>query len=184
MVLTGCLLMSARENLIRAYAFSTLKPSSGGDFDLGARGTHEPCRRKSRGKFTDPQYAKQSKQKAINTSNIIMNGLIAGKIISSAEGNKAHRQAFSRIYYSEAPMRRDTAILGSYLTRRVLEVESLKNGILECSDVILKYATGRAAMRGQAREDIIRHLDHVVSRLEHRILRDVGICVKELDNPR
>lgn len=172
--------MSSREQLIRAYAFSTLKPSSGGDFDLGAKGTHEPCRRRPRGKFTDPQHAKQSKQKAINTSNIIMNGLIAGKIISAAEGNKAHRAAFSRIYYSEAPLRRDTAILGSYLTRRVLEVENLKNGILECSDVILKYATGRAAMRGQAREDIIRHLDHIISELENIVLCSVYVCVKRL----
>lgn len=175
--------MSARDQLIRAYAFSTLKPSSGGDFDLGARGTHEPCRRRSRGKFTDPQHAKQSKQKAINTSNIIMNGLIAGKIISAAEGNKSHRQAFSRIYFSEAPLRRDNAILGSYLTRRVLEVENLKSEVLECSDVILKYASGKAAMRGQAREDIISHLDYVISRLEHKVLRDVGLCVKELDTP-
>lgn len=175
--------MSAREQLIRAYAFSTLKPSSGGDFDLGARETHEPCRRKSRGKFTDPQHAKQSKQKAINTSNIIMNGLIAGKIISKAEGDKRYQAAYSRIFYSEGARNSDSAALAYYLTSVLLQDEKLKSGIFESHEAISAYARGKVAFCGQAREDVIRKLDQIIYSLDRKVLTSVGIYLRDLKSP-
>lgn len=172
--------MSAREHLIRAYAFSTLKPSSGGDFDLGARGTHEPCRRKSRGKFTDPQHAKQSKQKAINTSNIIMNGLIAGKIISRAEGKDPTQAAYARVYYSEGARNIDSATLAYHFTKVLLDDEKLKSGLFDSYEAISAYARGKVAFCGQAREDVIRKLDHIVYCLDRKVLTRVGIYLRDL----
>lgn len=174
--------MSAREQLIRAYAFSTLKPSSGGDFDLGARGTHKPIGRKSRGKFTDPMHCSESKRKAINSSSIVMNALIAGKIISAAEGERPYQGAYSRIYYSEAPMRRDKAVLGSYLTHRVMEDKNLTEGIIGASQAILYFSKASKYIE-LSDNPSVSFLQNVIDRIDQRVLKAVGLCVKELDTP-
>jgi hypothetical protein len=111
-----------------------------------------------------------------------MNGLIAGKIISSAEGNKAHRQAFSRIYYSEAPMRRDTAILGAYLTRGILNNKNLKRGILGGSQFIFSCTTGKPDYSLNVSDDIKRHIEQELSKLDQAVLYSVYTCVRGLNS--
>ena len=174
--------MSARDHLIRAYAFGTLKPSSGGDFDLGARGTHKPVGRKSRGKYTDPMHCTESKRKAINTTNIVMNALIAGKIISAAEGKRDYQGAYSRLYYSESPRKRDKAILGAYLTHKVRDDKSLTEGILGASQSIL-YFSKVSKYVDLINNESMQFIQDIINRIDQRVLKAVGLCVKELDTP-
>jgi len=174
--------MSAREALIRAYAFSTLKRDAGGDFDIGAKGTHDPIRRKSRGRFTDPEHHRQTRQKAINTTNIVMNGMIAGKIIAAAEGFKKYQGAYSRVYYSDSPRRADHAILGAYLTKRLLETQKGTGRMLGASSLILAYCSNNTLPF--ICDNVIKNeLDIIIGRLDNKVLRAVGICVKEIDTP-
>ena len=133
--------MSARDALIRAYAFGTLRTQSGGDHDIGAKATHDPVRRKSRGKFTDPEHHRESKKKSINTNNIVMNALIAGKIISAGEGKRPHQQAYARVYYSDSPRERDKSILGVYLTERLIEDLNLHMAPNKASRCIMAYCS-------------------------------------------
>lgn len=110
--------MKAREALIRAYAFYTLKPDGAGDGDLGAKGGASIRRaRTKRGPHwaVDPQKATQSKAKSINTNSIVCNALTAGKIISAAEGKDSKSGAYARIYYSDSPLKTDYTVLYGYL---------------------------------------------------------------------
>lgn len=181
--------MSAREALIRAYAFHTLKPSSGGDFDLGARGTHDPVRRRAKLiKFddirysSDPVHAKQSKQKSINTTQIIMNGLIAGKIISAAEGRKKYQGAYSRVYYSDSPRKADNAILGAYLTKRLLDTQKGTGKLLGASEIILAYCANRPTPH-KFDSDIKNDLDRIINYLDRGLTIRVGLVLKKLTTP-
>lgn len=174
--------MSAREALIRAYAFSTLKRDTGGDFDIGAKGTHDPIRRKSRCRFTDPEHHRQTRQKAINTNNIVMNGLIAGKIIAAAEGSKKYQGAYSRIYYSDHPRRADNAILGAYLTKRLLETQKGTGRMIGASELILAYCTNRTPKH--ICDHVIKNdLDRIIDYLDRGLRIRIGLFFKNLTTP-
>jgi len=116
--------MTARDELIKAYAFYTLRKDSAGDYDMGAAITHDPVRRKAQvrecGKVkykVDPYYFSDNNQKAVDTTRIVGAACRAGKIISAAEGEELHTQAYSRVYYSDSATNKDKAQLAHYLTK-------------------------------------------------------------------
>lgn len=144
--------MSAREALINAYDFYIRTPDSAGDNDLGARGSKITTRRKSRAPSwsVDPQHATQTRQKAVNTTKLVGDAMMAGKIISAAERGDPHVGAYARIYYGN-PLRGDYAKLYGYLAGVCLKrtggnMEMLSSG----HELIKAYAMNRLNTVDQA----------------------------------
>jgi len=168
--------MSNRDILINAYNFYHRTPESAGDGDLGARGGRITKRRSK-----NPQHAKQSKSKAINTTNLIANALQAGKIIAAAERGQRHVGAYSRIYYGHS-LRGDSSLLYGYLAGVVLKrlqgkIEHLHKG----HNLIVSYATNTTVDPGEI--DSNQEVDQIITRLIHSL--DSGVLSrvgKELSN--
>ena len=126
-------------------------------------------------------HCTENKRKAVDTNRIVMNALIAGKIISAAEGVKDHHGAFSRLHYSDRPTRRDKAILARYLADRVIKEKNRRISILDASELILYYSKQLKHMPETRYPETWVFLDQIIGRIENKVLRRVGLCVKELD---